>query len=375
MSALTVRGVHSAYGQTPVLKGIDLDIADRSITAIVGPSGCGKTTLLRVIAGFERPDPGSVFIADRQVCGDGVWVPPHRRGLGYVAQDGALFPHLTVAQNIAFGLPRAERRSRARIAELLELVRLDPDYASRRPDQLSGGQQQRVSLARALAPRPGLVLLDEPFSALDAGLRASTRAAVAEVLAGQGVTTLLVTHDQSEALSFADQVGVMRAGRLTQIGPPRQIYEAPLDLDTAAFVGEAVTLPGVLTGSVAECALGKVPVQPVQAAQAAQSAQAAQAAQPLAAGERAGAGTVLLRPEQIELTDSPPDGEDGADQAVFGVVEGLDYYGHDTMLTIRLDEPSASVISLRHTGIAAPEAGAKVRLRVRGAARWYPAGG
>ena len=356
MSALTVRGVHSAYGATPVLQGIDLDIADRSITAIVGPSGCGKTTLLRVIAGFERADPGSVFIGDRQVCGDGVWVPPHRRGLGYVAQDGALFPHLTVAQNIAFGLPRAERRSRARIAELLELVRLDPDYASRRPDQLSGGQQQRVSLARALAPRPGLVLLDEPFSALDAGLRASTRAAVAEVLAGQGVTTLLVTHDQSEALSFADQVGVMRAGRLTQIGPPRQIYEAPLDLATAAFVGEAVTLPGVLTGSLAQCALGSVPIQ----------------ASP--AGE-AGVGTVLLRPEQIELTDSPPDGEDGAEQAVFGVVEGLDYYGHDTMLTIRLDEPSASVISLRHTGIAAPEVGAKVRLRVRGAARWYPPGG
>jgi iron(III) transport system ATP-binding protein len=350
VSALTVRGVHSAYGPVPVLKGIDLDIADGGTTAIVGPSGCGKTTLLRVIAGFERPDPGSVFIGDRQVCGDGVWVPPHRRGLGYVAQDGALFPHLTVAQNIAFGLPRNERRSRARITELLELVSLDPEYADRRPDQLSGGQQQRVSLARAVAPRPALVLLDEPFSALDAGLRASTRAAVAEALAEQGVTTLLVTHDQSEALSFADQVGVMSAGRLTQIGPPRQIYEAPLDLATAAFVGEAVTLAGVLAGSVAECALGSVPVQPS------------------AAGD--GAGTVMLRPEQIELTDSSSDSDD---RAVVGLVEDVDYYGHDTMVTIRLDEPGSSVISLRHTGTSAPTVGAKVGLRVRGPARWFPA--
>ncbi len=351
MSALTVRQVHSAYGQVQVLKGIDLDIADGGTTAIVGPSGCGKTTLLRVIAGFERPDPGSVRIDDRQVCGDGVWVPPHRRGLGYVAQDGALFPHLTVAQNIAFGLPRKERRSRARIAELLELVSLEPDFADRRPDQLSGGQQQRVSLARAVAPRPGLVLLDEPFSALDAGLRASTRAAVAEALAEQGVTTLLVTHDQSEALSFADQVGVMSAGRLTQIGPPRQVYEAPLDLATAAFVGDAVTLQGVLAGSVAECALGSVPVQP-------------------AAAERAGAGIVMLRPEQIEFTDAPADSDD---PAVLGVVEGVDYYGHDTMVTIRLDEPRSSVISLRHTGTAAPTTGVKVGLRVRGPGRWFPA--
>jgi iron(III) transport system ATP-binding protein len=352
VSALTVRQVHSSYGSTPVLKGIDLDIADGGTTAIVGPSGCGKTTLLRVIAGFERPHPGSVLIGDRQVCGDGVWVPPHRRGLGYVAQDGALFPHLTVAQNIAFGLPRNERRSRARITELLELVSLDPDFADRRPDQLSGGQQQRVSLARAVAPRPGLVLLDEPFSALDAGLRASTRAAVAEALAEQGVTTLLVTHDQSEALSFADQVGVMSAGRLTQVGPPRQIYEAPVDLATAAFVGDAVTLAGVRAGSKVECALGSVLVQPA------------------AADYADGAGTVLLRPEQIELTDSSAGGDD---EAVLGVVEDVDYYGHDTMLRIRLDEPRASVISLRHTGTAAPAAGAKVALRVRGTARWFPA--
>jgi iron(III) transport system ATP-binding protein len=353
MSSLSVRGVCSAYGRVEVLKGIDLEVADGSTTAIVGPSGCGKTTLLRVIAGFEAPDPGEVLIGDQQVCGKGVWVPPHRRGLGYVAQDGALFPHLTVAQNIAFGLPRRERNSRDRIRQLLELVSLDPSYADRRPDQLSGGQQQRVSLARAVAPRPGLVLLDEPFSALDANLRASTRAAVAEALAEQGVTTLLVTHDQAEALSFADQVGVMRAGRLTQIGPPRQIYEAPVDLATAAFVGDAVTLAGVLVDSLARCALGDLPVVPSTN------------------GRHGAAGTVLLRPEQIELTEVDSSVES---EAVVGEVEGIDYYGHDSMVRVRLTRPDSScVISMRHTGAAAPTRGAKVRLRVRGPARWFPA--
>jgi iron(III) transport system ATP-binding protein len=348
--------VHSRYGRVEVLRGIDLDIADGTTTAIVGPSGCGKTTLLRVIAGFEPPGPGSVSVGDRQVCGPGVWVPPHRRGIGYVAQDGALFPHLTVAQNIAFGLPRAERRSRARIAELLELVRLDPALADRRPDQLSGGQQQRVSLARAVAPRPGLVLLDEPFSALDAGLRASTRAAVAEALTERGVTTLLVTHDQSEALSFADQVAVMSAGRLIQTGPPRQVYEQPVDLATAAFVGDAIILAGRLAGSVAECALGSVPVQ--------------QPAGP------PGEGSVLLRPEQLELTSGPGGtGDPAVSGTVSGTVTGTDYYGHDTMVRIRLDAPGAGLISLRHTGLDAPASGAAVRLRVRGAARWYPASG
>ena len=168
------------------------------------------------------------------------------------------------------------------------------------------------------------------------------------------MTTLLVTHDQAEALSFADQVAVMRAGRLAQVGPPRQIYDEPLDLATAAFVGDAVTLAGVLAGSVAECALGSVPVQATHPA----------------GGERGGAGTVMLRPEQIELTDASSDSDD---QAVFGVVENVDYYGHDTMVTIRLDEPRSSVISLRHTGTAAPIAGVKVGLRVRGPARWFPA--
>ena len=219
---LEARNLAKSFNGNAVLEDIDLRLRPGSITAVVGSSGCGKTTLLRLIAGFETPDAGTVTIAGRQVASPESAVAPHRRGVGYVAQDGALFPHLTVGQNIAYGLPGTARsaRVRARVAELLETVSLDASYASRRPHQLSGGQQQRVALARALARQPVLMLLDEPFSALDTGLRASTRKAVAQLLADAGVTTLLVTHDQEEALSIADQVAVMRDGRFTQVGTP-----------------------------------------------------------------------------------------------------------------------------------------------------------
>lgn len=241
---LETRGLAKAFHGNPVLDHIDLDLAPGTLTAIVGASGCGKTTLLRLIAGFETPDAGTITIAGRQVASPTNAVPPHRRSVGYVAQDGALFPHLTVGQNIAYGLPGSARSAavRARVAELLETVALDRDYASRRPHQLSGGQQQRVALARALAREPDLMLLDEPFSSLDTGLRAATRKAVAGLLAKAGVTTLLVTHDQEEALSIADQVAVMRAGRFTQVGSPQQVYRHPTDRFTAEFLGDCITL-------------------------------------------------------------------------------------------------------------------------------------
>ena len=226
---LVARNLAKSFNGSAVLENIDLRLRPGSITAVVGSSGCGKTTLLRLIAGFETPDAGTVTIAGRQVASPESAVAAHRRGVGYVAQDGALFPHLTVGQNISYGLPGTARSApvRARVAELLETVSLDPSYASRRPHQLSGGQQQRVALARALARQPVLMLLDEPFSALDTGLRASTRKAVAQLLAAAGVTTLLVTHDQEEALSIAGQVAVMRDGRFTQVGTPQQVYLRP----------------------------------------------------------------------------------------------------------------------------------------------------
>ena len=187
-------------------------------------------------------------------------VPVHKRGIAFVAQDGALFPHLSVAENIGFAIDRSDGGRAARIAELMELVELSPGTRDRAPHELSGGQQQRVAIARGLARKPRLMLLDEPFSALDAGLRESVRRAAARVLRAAGVTTILVTHDQTEALSFADRLAVLTAGRLAQAGPPRELYLRPADKSTAAFLGDAIVLPARVTTGWAECGLGRVAV-------------------------------------------------------------------------------------------------------------------
>ncbi len=235
-----------AGSEQAVLDGVDLVVADGTVTAILGASGSGKTTLLRVIMGFVAQDHGTVAVGDTVVSdGSRVHLAPEKRSIGYVAQEGALYPHLTVEQNIAFGLPRAERKlRRSARGEVLELVGLSRAYAGRRPGQLSGGEQRRVALARALAPSPPLVLLDEPFSGLDASLRAETREAVLHALAARGTTAVLVTHDQAEALSIGREVAVLRDGRLIQTASPTVLYRTPADLDVARFVGEAVVLPG-----------------------------------------------------------------------------------------------------------------------------------
>ncbi|MFC9556701.1 ABC transporter ATP-binding protein [Rhodococcus sp. NPDC056960] len=336
--ALEVEGLDKSFGAAPILRHVGFAAEAGSTTAILGPSGCGKTTLLRLIAGFERPDSGTIALAGRMVAGGG-WTPPHRRSVGYVAQDGALFPHATVGANVGFGLPR-RARTRSKIAELLDMVSLDPSYASRRPDQLSGGQQQRVALARALAREPELMLLDEPFSALDAGLRADTRRIVADILAKAGITTILVTHDQPEALSFADRVGVMSAGRLAQIGTPREIYSTPVDVSTAQFIGDAVVLAAHVDGQRARCALGDVPVS--------------------LSGVQ-GNARIMLRPEQIEVT---PDGA-----GVSGTVVDVEYLGSEMMLGIRLDTENGVVsdrVTVRRFGATALTPGDRVGIRVLG---------
>jgi iron(III) transport system ATP-binding protein len=218
MAEITVDRVSKRFGPVQVLSDLDLCVPDGSTLALVGPSGCGKTTLLRLIAGFDQPDAGTIAIDGQVVSGD-PWVPAHRRSVAYLPQDGALFPHLTVGENVAFGIGRENDRD-ARVSELLELVSLDPALSRRRPDQLSGGQQQRVALARALAVRPRALLLDEPFSALDADLRIGTRKAVRVLLNDLKMTTIFVTHDREDARHFADQVAVMDQGRLGAIGPP-----------------------------------------------------------------------------------------------------------------------------------------------------------
>ncbi|QCB49729.1 ABC transporter ATP-binding protein [Rhodococcus sp. PAMC28707] len=342
---LEVHGLDKRFGPTPVLDQIGFTVESGSTTAIVGPSGCGKTTLLRLIAGFERPDAGTIALAGRVVAG-GKWTPAHRRSIGYVAQDGALFPHITVGANVGFGLPRRGRTT-ARITELLEMVSLDASFATRRPDQLSGGQQQRVALARALAREPELMLLDEPFSALDAGLRAHTRRIVAGVLEKAGITTILVTHDQPEALSFADRVAVMSAGRLAQIGTPSEIYSTPIDVPTAQFIGDAVVLAAFVTEGTASCALGDIAVT---------------------SNGVHGDARIMVRPEQIELT---PDGT-----GVSGRVIDVEYLGSEMLLGIRLDTATGTDterVTVRRFGASTLIPGDHVCVRVVGQAVTYPA--
>jgi iron(III) transport system ATP-binding protein len=254
VTELTVQGLHKAYGSNPVLTGLDLTVPAGSLTAILGPSGSGKTTLLRLLAGFDQADAGTVQIGGTIVDGPGGHVPPERRRIGYVPQEGSLFPHLTVAANVGFGLPARERRG-PRVAGLLEAVGL-AGLGKRYPHQLSGGQQQRVALARALAIEPALVLLDEPFASLDAHLRASVRADVQAIFRAAGTTAILVTHDQDEALSMADRVAVLRGGQIAQCAAPQDLYIRPADPQLARFIGEANLLdgelePGSLPGSPA----------------------------------------------------------------------------------------------------------------------------
>ena len=217
MADVVLAGVHKAFGTTEVLHGIDLRVASGGSVGILGPSGCGKTTVLRLIAGFEAADLGSIAIGgqvvDAQVDHQTTWVPAYRRGVGYLPQEGALFPHLTVEGNIAFGLPKGSDRPR-RVRELLELVALDPKLARRRPDELSGGQQQRVAVARALGAEPRVILLDEPFSGLDLGLRDELRKAVHALLRAAAVTTIVVTHDIEDVAGYADRVVLMHDGRI-----------------------------------------------------------------------------------------------------------------------------------------------------------------
>ena len=354
MSSLTLTDITKSFpstgaGRAPTraVDDVTLHVPHGSFTTVLGPSGCGKTTLLRLIAGFLVPESGSIAFGDHVVCGDGVRpVPPQTRRVGYVPQEGALFPHLDVAANISFGLPREARATKSgdRVAEMLDLVELPADFRHRRPEELSGGQQQRVALARSLAPQPAVVLLDEPFSSLDAGLRSSTARAVRRALELTNTTAVLVTHDQNEALSLADQVAVMRGGRLVQSATPSEVYLSPSDPQVAEFVGRAVVLPGVATDAHATCALGEVVL--TEAA--------------------AGPVSLMVRPEQVYVDMTHPDGDRGG---VRGTVEEVSYYGHDCAVQVRLDE--GTVVLARMSGVLRPAAGDTVHVRVTGLVRAY----
>jgi iron(III) transport system ATP-binding protein len=339
MSELSVRGLHKSFGDQAVLHGIDLTVSRASLFALLGPSGSGKTTLLRLLCGFERADAGVIDMDGRRVDGPSSYVPSESRRIGYVPQEGALFPHLSVAENIVFGLPRAQRKARHRVDELLELVGLSPDYAKRAPQQLSGGQQQRVALARALAPSPALILLDEPFSSLDAALRVDTRKAVARALSDTGTTAILVTHDQAEALSLGEQVAVLWRGKLVQSASAREIYQRPATRELAEFVGDAVLLRGIADGGTARCALGSLRLM-----------------QRVAPGEV----DVMIRPEQIRLAP------EAASQAMPACVTDVTFNGRDALVTLRLDHGHECEVMAYVPGFGAPRVGDNVRVSVEG---------
>jgi iron(III) transport system ATP-binding protein len=330
--AIEVEGLDKAFGALRAVRGASLRVDRGKLVALLGPSGSGKTTLLRMIAGFERPDAGSVTIAGRPVAGAGTWVEPEQRRIGMVFQQGALFPHLSVAGNVGFGAARRER-----VGETLELVGLAGRFGAY-PHELSGGERQRVALARALAADPEVILLDEPFAALDAGLRESLREEVAGILRAAGASALLVTHDQAEALSLADAVAVLRDGRVEQLGSPEEVYERPRSRWVAEFLGEADVLPGTADGGVVRCELGRFP----------------------AGRELDGAVQVVIRPESVAIGL----GQAAARDAAEAVVLERSFYGHDQL--VRLELRSGLRLRSRRLGFPAWHPGDRVRVWLDG---------
>jgi len=325
--ALRLDGVVRTFSPGRGADGVTLEVRPGELFGLLGPSGSGKTTLLRLAAGFEAPQEGTVSLGGRVVAGPGRWVEPEHRGVGLVPQGDTLFPHLTVGENVAFGVRRVPDRARA----ALELVGL-ADRAGDRPGELSGGERQRVALARALAPGPSLVLLDEPFSSLDAGLRGRLRRDVVDVLRRAGATGVLVTHDQEEALGLCDRVAVLRDGRVVQCACPTELYWSPADAWTARFLGEVNVLEAELDGEAAATSLGRFAAP--------------------AAGGRRGSCRVGVRPEQLVLEAG------GGDDPVVATRE---FRGHDVLYELR--HPAAGTVLVQLPSLELFDPGQRVRVR------------
>ena len=338
---LCLQGVTKYFGEVGAANGVDLEVKQGQLLALLGPSGCGKTTTLRLIAGFESVDSGVIEIGGQKVAGPGLHVPPEKRRVGMVFQEYALFPHLNVLENVRFGLrdyPAAQRERR--VGDVLDLVGL-VGLEKRMPHELSGGQQQRVALARALAPEPALVLLDEPFSNLDAGLRVRVRAEVRSILKQAGATAVFVTHDQEEALSLVDVVAVMLAGRVQQVATPQELYWQPANRTVAEFIGDANFIPGHGHGRRIESEFGDLEAQiPID-----------------------GPVEVLLRPESIEISPAPP-----ADNT-HRVRDHL-FFGHDQLVSVQM--ANGRIIQVRLGPTYQFADGQPVSVRVRGLVMAYP---
>lgn len=322
-ASLEIREVSIRYGNVLAVENATLDVAAGSFVALVGPSGCGKTSLLRAIAGLEHPTSGSISAGGVVMSANGTFIPPEQRKIGMMFQEGALFPHLTVAANVAFG---SDRR---RAMEMLQLVGLET-LASRYPHELSGGQQQRVALARALAPSPRAVLLDEPFGGLDAALRVRLREEVRDILRETRTTAVLVTHDQEEALSIADQVSVMQGGRILQTGTPREIYERPAEVAVAELVGDGQLIGSTIREGIVATPFGSLHVEAPE-----------------------GSCAVQIRTEDLYV---------GKGAGVSAVVMRSRFFGHDVVDEVQLDDGSTFRVRLPQSCGAA---GARVEVGLR----------
>jgi iron(III) transport system ATP-binding protein len=344
MTSLEVNSLTVHLGSRKVLDELSITIAAGTFTAILGPSGCGKTTLLRAIAGLVSPSSGTIRFGKQLVSVSSLVLPPHKRRIGYVPQEAALFPHLSVAENIAFALDKenyTKDRRRVIVAEMLELIGLS-HFGDRMPGELSGGQQTRVALARALAIEPKIVLLDEPFSALDAALRNELREEVSTLLKKRETTALMVTHDREEALVTADMIALMRDGRIVQHGTPSEVYFSPTTPYAAVSTGDALVLPAKRSGE--------------------------QVFHPLTSGvspERSESGTIVIRPEEISVSRDPNSGQRA-------IVTKIEYYGHDAVVEFGLIESAyLGTLKARISGNTEFHLGQSIYVDNVGPIRWF----
>lgn len=346
MTSLDVSHLTVNFGERTVINDLSLSLKEGEIASLLGPSGCGKTTLLRAIAGLLQPREGTIRFGSQLVGLSTVVLPPHKRRTGYVPQQGALFPHLTVAKNIAFGLDKKEfsaQQINETVSQMLALIGMS-GFEKQTPTELSGGQQTRVALARALAVKPKIVLLDEPFSALDAELRNELRSEVVALLRAQGTTAILVTHDREEALVSSAKVVLMRDGKIAQYGTPEEVYESPISPSVAVSTGDALILNA-------------------QQSEDGSTRYAISLTETFAKVEMISNGYIVIRPEEISVSKNSAVGIDGT-------LIQLDYYGHDAMLVIKLAD-SSEIIRARVAGPMDFEVGDRVKVEHRGPIRFF----